>query len=138
MMIPIPKLQEKTVEAESTFLAAAEVVEMKDRLGVFTCLEMIPYIIDSGASDTLMNIALLCKNSSIIAFADTNLDMRQLFKTKLQNSVNLLEKSSYFTPATEQIDSLMWPEHENFLVFKSKSCIISNEDCQAGIENAYI
>ena len=73
---------------------------MKDRLGVFTSLEMIPYIIDSGASDTLMNIALLCKNSSITAFADSILDMNQLFKTYLQNSVNLLEKSSYCTPAT--------------------------------------
>ena len=82
-MIPIPKLQEKTVEEDSTFLAAAEVVDMKDRLGVFTCLEMIPYIIDTGASETLMNIALLCKNSSIIAFADSILDMGQLFKTKL-------------------------------------------------------
>ena len=78
-MIPIPKLQEKTVEEDSTFLAAAEVVDMKDRLGVFTCLEMIPYIIDTGASETLMNIALLCKNSSIIAFADSILDMGQLF-----------------------------------------------------------
>ena len=48
---------------------------MKDRMGVFTSLEMIPYIIDSGASETLMNIALLCRNSSIIAFADTILDM---------------------------------------------------------------
>ena len=73
---------------------------MKDRLGVFTCLEMIPYIIDSGASETLMNIALLCDSSSIIAFADTILDMKQLFKTKLHHSVNLLEKSSYSTPAT--------------------------------------
>ena len=74
-MIPMPKLQEKTVKSKSTFLSPAEVVEMKDRLGVFTSLEMIPYIIDSGASETLMDIALLCRNSSIIAFADTILDM---------------------------------------------------------------
>ena len=81
-------------------------------LGVYSCLEMIPYIIDSGASEILMNISLLCKETSVNCYVDSIVDVKQLFKTKLFNSCRLLENSFYTTPATKQITTMMWPEGE--------------------------
>ena len=86
--------------------------DQEDELGVFSCLEMIPYIIDSGASEILMNISLLCKGTSLSCYADSIIDVKQLLKTKLYNTGRLMENSFYTTPATKQITTMMWPEGE--------------------------
>ena len=64
--------------------------------------------------------------------------MKQLFACHKTQSVKLLENSFYTTPATKMIVSLMWPQGENFIAFQSDSCLLSNEECQDGIQKAYI
>ena len=69
LMVPIPRLQEKKIDVEGQ-------EDSETDLGLFSCLEMIPYIIDSGASETLMNISLLCQNTSTVCYVDSILDLR--------------------------------------------------------------
>lgn len=88
LMIPTPKLQYKR---------KTEVSQDPDRiqqnLGLFSCLEMLAYIEDSGASEALMKIAMSCDDASSICFASSEKDLKQLLTTKLANTTRLLDGS---------------------------------------------
>ena len=75
MMIPQPKLQCKTND---------EIIEEHEGfdLGLFSCLEMLAYMQDSGTSESLMKIALRCEGTGAICFADSIEDMRALLMTQ--------------------------------------------------------
>ena len=45
---------------------------------MYSLLEMIPYSGEEGAATKLLNISLNCNGSSLIVFADTQKDVRNL------------------------------------------------------------
>lgn len=98
---------------------------------------MIAYSTDASASERLMKIALLCEQTSIICFADTVADVSALFKSRMGMAIKLMDASFFETIATKKIMSVTWPKDETFLAFKQKSCLISTDDCEKGVEYAY-
>lgn len=67
-MTPQPKLIDKF-----------ENVEIEHKLySMYSLLEMIPYSKVEGASTKLLNISIQCNGTSLIVFADTQDDVREL------------------------------------------------------------
>ena len=52
-------------------------------------------------------------------------------------AIRLVESSFFETRSTQKIENLKWPTGEVMLVFPQNSCLISQDECEAGILWAY-
>ena len=103
-------------------------------MGLFSVLEMVAYSNDIGASNKLLSISNMCNLSSMIAFADMQVDTERLLSKSSAGVIEILQNSFYRSQATRLITSVMWPEDETFIAFSHPGCLINADECSRKIK----
>ena len=94
-------------------------------IGMYSCLEMIPYSQESGCQNKLMSIANMCAQCQLIVIGDSQKDAKKLLEKTNNSVIEVLQDSFIESEATNLITSIKWPEEENFFAFDFASCLIS-------------
>ena len=105
---------------------------------MYSVLEMIPYSKDQGASKKLLNIAKICKQQSLIVFADCLKDLEHLLDQNQGLVADILDTKFIESISTQKISSIKWPKGESYIAFTHPSCLITQAECQAKIKTSYI
>ena len=77
---------------------------------MYSLLEMIPYSGEEAAAAKLLNISMNCNGTSLIVFADTQKDVRNLLDGAGPKVKTILEHSFIESQTTRMITKVRYPQ----------------------------
>ena len=104
---------------------------------MYSVLEMIPYSIDVGAANKLLNISGKCDGTSLIVFSDSQADVKKLLDIGGPSIRNILDKTFYESQATRIITTVQYPPEMATMAFTHPSCLITAEEVSEKLYDEY-
>ena len=84
--------------------------------------------------DAMFKIAKLSPSFSIADCLTSLEDLESFLGSMSQLVIDLLNEWCVVTNSTKQIQTMMWPRHIQTLTFRSKSCIVTEDQVKAAID----